>query len=175
MRQMKTAGSICSNDAKSCYNRILHSVASLCLKQLGLPEGAIVCMFTTLQNLEHTVHTVYGDSEKSYGGHLWIVPLHGSGQGNGSSPMLWAVVSTPVLKVMRSEGFGTFFRACISGETIRFVGYSFLDDTDLIQTAKQPDDTDVAVAQEMQRALDTWEGALQATGGAIVPEKVFGT
>jgi hypothetical protein len=74
--------------------------------------------------------------------------------------MLWAVISTPVLKVMRSEGFGTFFRACISGETIRFVGYSFIDDTDLIQTAKQPNDTEEAVAQEMQRALDTWEGAL---------------
>jgi hypothetical protein len=64
MRQMKIAGSICSNDAKSCYDRILHLVTSLCLKRLGLPEGAIVCMFTTLQNLEHTVRTVYGDSKK---------------------------------------------------------------------------------------------------------------
>jgi hypothetical protein len=55
MRQMKTAGALCSNDAKSCYNRILHSVASLCLKWLGLPERAIICMFSTLQNLKHTV------------------------------------------------------------------------------------------------------------------------
>jgi hypothetical protein len=119
MRQMKTAGALCSNDAKSCYDCILHSVASLCLQHLGLPDGAIVCMFTTLQNLEHTVRTIYGNSDQSYGGHLWIVPLHGSGQGNESGPMLWAVVSTPVLKVMRSEGFSTFFRACISGNTIR--------------------------------------------------------
>jgi hypothetical protein len=117
-------------------------------------------MFTTLQNLEHTVRTVYGDSDQSYGGNLWIVPLHGSGQGNGGGPMLWAVVSTPVLKVMRTEGFGTYFRACISGDSIRFVGYSFVDDTDLIQSAKQPSDTESDVAAEMQRALDTWEGAL---------------
>ena len=55
MRQMKMAGALCSNDAKSCYDRILHSVASLCLKRLGLPDGAIICMFSTLQNLEHTV------------------------------------------------------------------------------------------------------------------------
>ena len=173
MRQMKTAGALCSNDAKSCYDRILHSVASLCLRRLGLPEEAIVCMFSTLQNLEHTVRTVYGNSEKSYGGHLWLVPLHGIGQGNGAGPMLWAAVSTPVLKVMRSEGFGTFFRACISGETIRFVGYSFVDDTDLIQSARHSTETELEVASEMQRALNTWEGALRATGGAIVPSKSF--
>jgi hypothetical protein len=87
--------------------------------------------------------------------------------------MLWAVVSTPVLKVMRAEGFRTFFKACISGESIRFVGYSFVDDTDLIQTAKTPQDTEQEVSEEMQRALNTWEGAIRATGGAIVPPKSF--
>jgi hypothetical protein len=44
--------------------------------------------------------------------------MQGIGQGNGAGPMLWAVVSTPVLKVMRAEGFGTFFVACLSGECI---------------------------------------------------------
>ena len=64
--------------------------------------------------------------------------------------MLWAVVSTPVLKVMSSEGYGTFFRACISGDTIRFVGYSFVDDTDLIQSASNPEDSSMTVAENMQ-------------------------
>jgi hypothetical protein len=31
LRQTKTSGALCSNDAKSCYDRILHWVASLCL------------------------------------------------------------------------------------------------------------------------------------------------
>lgn len=123
--------------------------------------------------MEHTVCTVYGDSQASYGGHLWVVPMQGIFQGNGAGPMLWAVVSTPVLQVMRSEGFGTFFKTCITGHDIRFVGYSFVDDTDLIQTAKTPHDTEAAVALEMQRALDTWEGAIRATGGAIIPDKSF--
>jgi hypothetical protein len=160
LRQMKMPGALCSNDAKSCYDRILHAVASLCLRHLGLPEAAIVCMFTTLQNMEHTVRTVYGDSNNSYGGNLWLVPMQGIFQGNGAGPMLWAIVSTPVLKVMRSEGFGTFFRACISGEDIQFIGYSFVDDTDLIQTARNPHDQEADVAAEMQRAINTWEGAI---------------
>ena len=77
------------------------------------------------------------------------------------------------LKVMRSEGFGTFFRACIMGDSIQFVGYSFVDDTDLIQSAVHRDDLEETVTTNMQKALDTWEGALRATGGAIVPEKSF--
>ena len=130
-------------------------------------------MLTTLQNMEHTVCTVYGDSQKSYGGDLWIDPMQGIFQGNGAGPMLWAIVSTPVLKVMRSEGFGTFFRASICSEEIRFVGYSFVDDTDLIQTARHPQESELSVASEMQRAINTWEGCIRATGGAIVPEKSF--
>jgi hypothetical protein len=72
-----------------------------------------------------------------------------------------------------AAGFGTFFRACISGDTIRFVGYSFMDDTDLIQSVADPDDTEEMVVDQMQWALDTWEGSLRATRGAIVPEKSF--
>ena len=144
-----------------------------CLQHLGLPESAIICMFTTLQDMEHTVRTVYGNSQNTYGGPLWLVPMQGIFQGNDMGPMFWAVVSTPVLKVMQKEGFGTFFRACITGNTIHFVGYSFVDDTDLIQTARTPNETETEVASEMQRALNTWEGVIRATGGAIVPAKSF--
>jgi hypothetical protein len=31
LQQTKSAGAVCSNDAKSCYDCILHSAASLCL------------------------------------------------------------------------------------------------------------------------------------------------
>jgi hypothetical protein len=36
LRQTRRAGAICSNDAKSCYDRIVHSILSICLpKGLG--------------------------------------------------------------------------------------------------------------------------------------------
>ena len=37
-RQRRSALSICNNDAVSCYDRILHSVASLCMQRLGVPQ-----------------------------------------------------------------------------------------------------------------------------------------
>jgi hypothetical protein len=51
-------------------------------------------------------------------------------------------------------------------------GYSFVDDTDLPQVSESSSDF-AAVLHEMQRAVDLWEGAISATGGAIVPAKSF--
>jgi hypothetical protein len=54
-------------------------------------------------------------------------------------------------------------------EFFRFVGYAFVDDTDVIQSALK-DDPEAARLQ-LQEAIDTWEFSLKATCGAIVPEK----
>jgi hypothetical protein len=97
--------------------------------------------------------------------------MHGIGQGNGAGPAIWAVVSTPLLNMLRASGVGSHFISPISGKDIHFVGYAFVDDTDLIQTADEGMATGSDVARELQRALDIWEGGLNATGGAIVPEK----
>jgi hypothetical protein len=53
--QYKVPAALCCNDAKSCYNHVIHSVGSLCFQQQGIEEPPIVCMFLTLQNLEHTI------------------------------------------------------------------------------------------------------------------------
>jgi hypothetical protein len=42
---------MCSNDAKSCYNRIAHSVAKASMMCLGTPAVAIALMFETIQRL----------------------------------------------------------------------------------------------------------------------------
>jgi hypothetical protein len=100
LRIKKKMGAICANDAKACFNRIVHSVASLAMQCQGVPPGPIICMFTTIQNLKHYVCTIYGDSLLSFGGTIWTVPIQGVGQGNGAGPQIWAVVSTPVLDML---------------------------------------------------------------------------
>jgi len=171
LRQQRRAGALCSNDAKSCYDRIVHSIASLCMRRVGMPEEPIVCMFTTIQNLKHHIRTAYGDSELYFGGELWTIPVQGVGQGNGAGPQIWAVVSTPVLNMLRAEGHGAFFKAAISGDDISFVGYAFVDDTDLVSTSKTLSPTGKEVSELLQESVDDWEGGIRVTGGAIVPEK----
>jgi hypothetical protein len=65
---------------------------------------------------------------------LWAVPYYGVGQGSGAGPAIWEVVSTPVLKMMNDEGFGCMYNTRIEGKELHFVGYSFVDDTDIIQS-----------------------------------------
>jgi hypothetical protein len=48
------------------------------------------------------------------------------------------------------------------------VGYSFVDDTDIIQPG-QPGEIFQLLATRMKAAMDTWEGGLWATGGALEP------
>jgi hypothetical protein len=48
--------------------------------------------------------------------------------------MALKVVSTPLLNQMRQRGFGFFYPTCMSNEELQFVGYSFINDTDTIQS-----------------------------------------
>jgi hypothetical protein len=142
------------------------------VQQQKVPASACICVFTTLQNLHHTVRKIYGDSKSGYGRTLWAVPYYGVGQGNGTGPAIWTVVSTPVLKMMKDEGFGFMYKMSIEGKQIHFVGYSFVDDNDIIQSG-QPGGAFQVLDMRMQAAMDTREGVLWATGGAVDPEKSF--
>jgi hypothetical protein len=49
--QLNQPGALCSNDAKSCYDRILHVAAALAMRRVGATIPAVQCMLKTLQNL----------------------------------------------------------------------------------------------------------------------------
>jgi hypothetical protein len=140
------------------------------MQQQNVPASSCICVFTTLHNLHHTVRTIYGDSKSGYRGTLWAVTYYGVGHGNGAGPEIWAVVSTPVLKMMKDEGFGFMYKTSIEGKKLHFVGYSFVDDTDIIQYG-QPGEPFQLLVMRMQAIMDTWEGGLRDTGGALEPEK----
>jgi hypothetical protein len=161
-----------SNDAKSCYDLIGHTQASLAMQRLGVPKAAVDCLFTTLQEATHQVQTGYGDSSSYYGGTQWVTPMHGIGQGNGAGPAIWAVFSTPLLNLLRPNGFGCKFISPLSKETIQFVGYAVVEDTDFIESKSHKTEGREAW-HSFQQAVDTWEGGLKATCGALVPEKIF--
>jgi len=107
------------------------------------------------------------------GTEIWATPVARIGQGNGAGLQIWVVVSTPILNLLRQEGYSTTFKASISGNKIHFVGYLFVDDTDLIQTGPTITTSEMDTLPLMQAALDLWNQGLRATGGALVPEKSF--
>ena len=108
---------LCSNDAKSCYDRIVHSIASMAMQRLGLPLQPITCMIITIQKMNHYIRTAFGESETTMkNDDENTTPFQGILQGNGSGPTLWLAVSTPLIEMMRNNGHGVRFRTPISKE-----------------------------------------------------------
>jgi hypothetical protein len=107
----------------------------------------------------------------TFTGQLCTVPIQDVVQGNGAAPQIWAVVSTPVLNMLRHEGHGAYFGTAITGTTISFVVYAFIHDTGMRIISQNPNDAEADVALRKQQAFNFWEGSNRATGGAIVPEK----
>lgn len=172
LRIKRQDGYLCSNDAKSCYDRITHSMASLALQRIGLPTPPIISMLTSLQKMKHHIRTGYGVSSRTYGNSTKQgKPTQGSGQGNGASPCIWVMLSTPLLNLMRTENLGAHFKTPLTEEKIFFAGCSFVDDTDLVYTSYDAEKTLEDITPAMQQSIKTWEGGLRATGGALVPEK----
>jgi hypothetical protein len=96
-------------------------------------------MFQCIQNLEHAVRTIFGDSTTSFGGDEWDIPCSGIGQGNAAGSHIWVLVSSRLLKMLRNGGIGVVFYFAISGDSLTFlVGYSFVDNSDLTSRPLAP-------------------------------------
>jgi hypothetical protein len=80
------------------------------------------------------------------------------------------VISSVLLDTLRSKNFGFHILSPISRQTIDFVGYSFVDDSDIIHSTRE---SPSRTAEGLQQAVDTWEGGLKVTGGAFGPEKSY--
>jgi hypothetical protein len=74
--------------------------------------------------------------------------------------------------MMKYEGFRLMYKTSIAGKQKNFMGCSFVDDTDIIQSG-QPGELFQVLATRLQAAMGTWECRLRATGVALDPEKSF--
>ena len=139
----------------------------------GIPGAAAKCSVETIAKMKHSIRTVFGDSGTYYGGEKWkddggLFP-HGNGQGNGDGPALWAAISSPLLKILRDQGFGIEFLSAISAEILVLAAFGFVDDMDYIETGKPGESCD-ELLHRTQQGMDLWESLLRTTGGAIVVE-----
>ena len=171
MRQSRRAGALCSNDAKSCFDRVVHSIAMLAYRRLGIAVPPVKCMLETIQNMKHHIRTNYGDSVFTMTSSGTLIPYQGILQGNGASPATWVIISAPLLDMLRTAGNGGHFVSPISKEKSHTVGFAFVDDTDLLHLDMRKNETEAEAMNNMQQAINRWEGGLKTTGGTIVNSK----
>jgi hypothetical protein len=72
---------------------------------------------------------------------------------------------------MRQLGFGAFYKAALTGDTLRIAGFSYVDDTDLTQSTTPTVTSAEAVLEKIQDGLDAWEGLVKASEGALSNDK----
>ena len=170
-RFLKRPFAMCSCDLKSCYDRVVHSAASLALQSVGVPKMALKCMFNTIQDLVHCVRTAYGQSKETYGGAStqYMCKPQGLGQGNGAGPTIWSILSSTVFESLSTQGYSTTFCSALSLGLLRLCGFSYVDDSDLIADGV----TVQEVYKQLQAILTEWDNLMQVNGAAIAPEKCW--
>ena len=141
------------------------------MRRLGAHPQAVRSMLQTIQEAKHHIITAFGPSTSHFGSGRYP-PLQGLGQGNGGAPAGWTAVSTPLINMMRTSGFGIKLLSAISTSILSFVCYAFVDDTDVVHCSSLTA-TAQEIITEMQEVVDHWEGGLRTTGGALRVDKSF--
>jgi hypothetical protein len=165
IRQQKSDAALLVLDAKSCYDCISPPIASLALKRQGAPQSMIDVLFLTLDEMTHFIRTAYGDSDITYC--RLRDRFHGIGQGNGAGPMIWVMVSTPILNRMQTQGLGASITNPDTDKVVMVTAFAFVDDTDIVQQINNS----LEPVVEVQECLNNWNDGLLATGGALVGSK----
>ena len=101
----RTAYSNFDNDAASCYDRILMSIASLSGRKYGVHRKVVYVHAATLKEAEYKLKLSSTASNTSYK-HCKKFPIHGTGQGSGNSPMIWCFISSILFDCHNQKAHG---------------------------------------------------------------------
>ena len=82
-------------------------------------------------------------------------------------PFIWALISSVMLTCMRQMNYVATLIGVLSGMVLTFVGYAFVDDTDICYTATDNDTPATSILPQFQASVDCWAGLLRATGGGL--------
>ena len=161
------------NDAKSCYDRIINSVAMMAARRLGMPENQVATHAGVLKNMRYVVKTAYGVSE-SYIQSTSSVFLFGTGQGSGASPAIWLTLSTLMLDTLK-ELLPRGMKYISPDQSMSVERYSdaFVDDTQngLSDSHLRNPWSLEQTTTKLQHMAQTWEKILSASGGALEASK----
>lgn len=165
------------NDATSCYDRIIVSLASLINRKYGLHRNVVTVHATTLKEAKFHLRTHLGYSESFYSHHVEF-PIYGSGQGSGNSPSIWLFISSTLCDIHQQLSHGARFVSPDAKEEVKINMVGFVDDCtgtcNDFQYQRQEDTP--TIASRMQHDAQIWNDLLWCTGGKLeLPKCSFHT
>ncbi len=161
---------IASVDASNCYDRIAHAMASLVFQAFGVPMTAI--MLGAIENMKFFLQTGFGNSTAFAGGGI-SMKTQGLCQGNGASPVGWAVISICILRAHEKKGHGAKFLCPITKLQQHLSVILYVNDSNILHIDLTKDESVDEVHTAIQGSVNSWGKLLIATGGVLQPQKCF--
>jgi hypothetical protein len=160
------------NDAASCYDRIIPSLASLIGRKKGLHRNIVYVHATTLQEAKYKLKTAMGVSDDFYQ-HCSSYPIYGTGQGSTNSPVIWIIISSTLFDIHNQKAHGATFCSPDQSMSISFSIVGFVDDSNcqtnhfLSNDQQSCDDLIAAASSDAQ----LWADLLWLSGGYLELQK----
>ena len=98
--------------------------------------------------------------------------MMGLGQGNCTAPPSWIQLSAVLVNVYKQLGLGTDLHDPFTYERIHSMGAMYVDDLDMY-TWRDAITDPFELMLQAQQEVTQWSLLLNATGGALKPEKCF--
>ena len=144
---------------------MVHITETVAFQHLILPISEIVSMLEAIQKFWHKLRVAFGYAEITYGViHIPECFL----QVNGYAPQIWSTLSLVIFASLLEQGFGVQFSNSFTGEFTQIVGFSYIEDCDLILPSNNVNTTH----QYTQDSLLEWEALIEVTGGCLAPNKI---
>jgi hypothetical protein len=146
------------------------SLVWLVLTNCNIPE--IVAAMICLQRMKFFQQTGIGKSKTFFGGPFHFPYMMGLGQGNRAAPPSWIQISAVQVNAFKQLNLGALIKDPITVEETHSMGALFVDDTNLYTWRENVLDLGELWCQA-QLELEQWSCLLNATGGALKPDKCF--
>jgi ribonuclease HI len=162
------------NDAKSCYDRIIKTLAMTACMAVGLPLAAAMMHNLTHHSMKHRIKSRHGLFRAYFG--TDDDALEGSGQGSGGSPGIWLIYSVSLLAAFCNFSPGMKLLSpydtllMVSILAVFFVDDGMLGRNDATDEFPCPLPDLIVAAEE---SAQSWERLLFASGGALELSKCF--
>ena len=170
LRFLKMNGTFVMNDLMQCFDRMAHPVSALCTRRLGVPPLVVRSMITSLTKMKHFLRTAYGDSDIFYGNNQ-RQPLQGAIQGNGAAAQIFVAISCIMIKFLETQCDGFTILTSISLTALTFIVVMYVDDADIMVSARDCNESILSLISRTQTAIDTWRKGAEQTGAALRPNK----
>ena len=174
-RLCKTNFATMDNNAKACYNPIIMLFATIVSGHFGIPKAARDLQAKSIRNMQFHIKTALGISQDYYYD-TKTTPLHGSGQGSGSSAPIWLFISSLLMDCFEDAASGMTMANMDQTTTTKQWIDGYVDDTSIFTNHDNSNNTSpIETAAALQEDAILWEALLNATGGKLELTKCFFT